>query len=58
MDDRRRIPGGEGSPCALGDRDSSTLAQGVGAGALCEVSATGDVASRRQTPRSTESWKP
>ena len=31
MDHRRRIPGGEGSPRALCDRDSSTLAQGVGA---------------------------
>lgn len=31
MDDRRRIPGGEGSPRALCDRDSSTLAQGVDA---------------------------
>ena len=26
----RPVPGGEGSPRALGDRDSSTLAQGVG----------------------------
>ena len=31
MDDRRRIPGGEGSPRALCGRDSSTPAQGVGA---------------------------
>jgi hypothetical protein len=30
MDDRRRIPGGEGSPRALCDRDSSTVAQDVG----------------------------
>ena len=31
MDDRRRIPGGEGSPRALCGRDSSMPAQGVGA---------------------------
>jgi hypothetical protein len=31
MDDRCRMPGGEGSPRALCDRDSSTPAQGVGA---------------------------
>ncbi len=31
MDDRRRIPGGAGSPRALCGRDSSTPAQGVGA---------------------------
>jgi hypothetical protein len=31
MDDRRRIQSGTGSPRALCDRDSSTLAQGVGA---------------------------
>ena len=31
MDDRCRIPGGEGSPRALCDRDSSTPAEGVGA---------------------------
>src|SRR3972149_8878718 len=31
MDDRRRIPGGEGSPRALCGRDSSTPAEGGGA---------------------------
>src|SRR5215217_8178581 len=29
MDDRRRIPGGEGSPLALCDRGASTCAQGA-----------------------------
>jgi len=46
MDDRRRIPGGEGSPRALCDRDSSTRPQGVGA----EGTVTGLRHRRRRVP--------
>jgi hypothetical protein len=44
MDNRGRIPSGEGSPRALCDRDSSTLAQGVGAAGMVKVFATDDIA--------------
>ena len=59
MDDRRRIPGGEGSPRALCGCDSSTPARGVGVGSVWEVVlATVVIAWRRKTQKSTERWRP